>query len=510
MTPLCEYYKGVLFMRKRVMILFFTILFMLAAVGGRVGYLSLGYSAKVSDSYHSYSVLLDALEPNIYTDDGKLLTNNQTATCVVLRPNEATFAELHRICTGEELPAVVAELEKGYPIVKYVKNVGGTEYLQPITVTSSDSTCRQLLQKSSGGLLQYLPENVGSLKMNFSVDALGRLLSGDDGTLKAVHYHSKEGVKTTINSQVQAITYDAMKAVKDGCAVVMDVKSGAVLACVNRPEHTYLNKALRRYAVGSVFKIVVSACAIENDIDLLYDCNGSITVGDTVYSCYEEHAHGRQHLCEALGNSCNCYFVQLGLALGTEKLLKTAKSFGFDAQTVLYDGWAFANAALPSETELSSKGELSLFSFGQGKLMTTPLHFCAVTAAVACRGQYHPPRLVTAKVDAAGRETPVQPAVPTPVMTEENAALLMRYLRYVVSDGNARSADVQEQSAGKTATAQTGQYVNGKEMLNCWFAGVYPYDAPHYAIVIMVENGEGGAKECCPIFRTIVEKLAQL
>lgn len=497
-------------MRKRVIILFFTVLFFFAALGGRVGYLSIGNTMKVSDSFHSYTVVLDYLEPNIYTADGKLLTNNKTEYCVVLRPNEATFSELHKLFTPEELPALVSELEKGYPLVKNVGYFGGTEYLKPITVNSSASTCRQLIDKASAGLLQYLPDSVGTLKMSFSQDALGRVLTGDDGTFIDSHYQSREGVKTTIDSEVQDITYEAMSSVQAGCAVVMDVRESRILAVVNQPEDTYLNKALNRYAVGSVFKIVVAACAIENGVDPYYDCSGAITVGDTVFSCYEDTAHGKQHLREALGNSCNCYFVNLGLQLGADKLMKTAVRLGFGEKTTLYSGWSVDNAALPTEQDLQSKGELSLFSFGQGKLMASPLHFCSITAAIANHGEYYTPRLVTASVDSAGRETPYPSLEGRVVMSAENADVLLSYLRYVVSDGNARSADYQNQCAGKTATAQTGQYADGKEMLNCWFAGVYPYDNPQYAVVIMVENGEGGAKECCPIFRTIVENLDQL
>ncbi len=497
-------------MRKRVIILFFTILFFFAALSGRIGYLSLGNTVKVADSFHSYSVVLDYQEPNIYTADGKLLTNNQNQYCVVLRPNESTFSELHRVFSQEELPAIVTELEKGYPLVKNVKSFNGTQYLKPIAINASDSSCRQLIDKASSGLLQYMPDSVGSLKMNFSVDALGRVLSGDDGTIIDHHYHSREGVKTSINSSVQSVTAEAMAHVSEGCAVVMDVNSSEILACVNKPDETYLNKSLRQYAVGSVFKIVVAACAIENGMDPAYVCSGKIRVGDTTFSCYEEHVHGKQHLKEALGNSCNCYFVNLGLQLGAEKLLTTAQSLGFDGQTVLFSEWSIDNAELPSAGDLQSKGELSLFSFGQGKLTATPLHFCSLMAAIARQGYYAPPQLVTATVDTAGRETSVTAPSPKAIMTAECADLLLRYLRYVVAEGNAASADYHHQSAGKTATAQTGQYDNGTEMLNCWFAGVYPYDHPQYAIVIMVENGEGGARECCPIFRTIVENLDQL
>ena len=65
-------------------------------------------------------------------------------------------------------------------------------------------------------------------------------------------------------------------------------------------------------------------------------------------------------------------------------------------------------------------------------------------------------------------------------------------------------------TAGKTATAQSGQYVNGKEILHTYFAGVYPYDDPEYVIVVMNEDGKSGSGDCGPVFRNLVEMLETL
>ena len=494
-------------MRKRLMILFFTVLFFFAALSGRLGYLSLSDAVSTADTFHSYSLVIDRTEPNIYTADGRLLTNNQSNYVVVLPPNEAAFSELYKVFEGDELTAVAQELAQGYPLVRPVDYFDGTTYLHPVAVNVSNSTCRQLLNRSSSGLLTYLPESIGTMKISFPVDALGRVLNGAEGTIQDKDYTSKQGLKTTLHSQIQQITYEAMCDVTSGCAVVMAVDSGDILACVTKPDDCYLNKPLQQYAVGSVFKIVVAACAIENNMDIEYTCLSNITVGDTEYSCYDNHAHGMQHLKEALGNSCNCYFVNLGLHLGAERLLATAEKLGFTAQTNLFADWFTDNARLPSEEELRSNGELSLMSFGQGKLTATPIQFATLMATVANHGIRQAPRLVTAEVDAAGRETFLTDENGEQVMKEDNAEELLDDLRYVVSDGNAKSADYHSQSAGKTATAQTGQYKGERELLNCWFAGIFPYESPRYAVVIMVEDGEGGAKECCPIFRTIVENL---
>ena len=83
-------------------------------------------------------------------------------------------------------------------------------------------------------------------------------------------------------------------------------------------------------------------------------------------------------------------------------------------------------------------------------------------------------------------------------------------MKNVVDNGTGGNASYKNSTAGKTATAQSGRYVDGKEILNTWFAGFYPYSNPKYAIVVMQEDGTSGSENCCPVFRTIVEKLDNL
>ena len=83
-------------------------------------------------------------------------------------------------------------------------------------------------------------------------------------------------------------------------------------------------------------------------------------------------------------------------------------------------------------------------------------------------------------------------------------------MHYVVTNGTGANADFKSKTSGKTATAQSGVYNNGEEVLDTWFAGIYPDNNPKYAVVVMCEDGKSGAEDCCPIFRTIVEKLEKL
>ena len=184
---------------------------------------------------------------------------------------------------------------------------------------------------------------------------------------------------------------------------------------------------------------------------------------------------------------------------------------GFDDETELFDKWIIDNATLPSLDDLESKGELSLFGFGQGKLSVTPFQMCSFLCTVGNMGIKNEPRLFLDNINNADEKTAVKYPDGESVLSFDTCKTLLEYMNYVVTDGtgkNALSSD--KKSAGKTATAQTGQFFMKNEYLNTWFAGVYPYDNPKYAVVVMKEHGKSGSQDCCPIFRTIVEKLMNM
>ncbi|MGN0521716.1 MAG: penicillin-binding transpeptidase domain-containing protein, partial [Eubacterium sp.] len=260
----------------------------------------------------------------------------------------------------------------------------------------------------------------------------------------------------------------------------------------------YINRAISPYAVGSVFKLVVCACALENNIKPLYRCTSSITVGDTTFHCQTNNPHGLQGIKDALANSCNCYFVNLALKIGKDKLLDTAQKLGFGKTFELYSNWIINSGTFPDSTDLASSGQLALVGFGQGKLTDSPMHFASVVSCLANGGYYNPPTLDF--VDGSEK----------PLIDSKVCDKILEYMRYVVTNGTAAAAEYKNSSAGKTATAQSGIYIDGREVLITWFAGVYPYDEPKYTIVVMQEDGASGAGDCCPVFRTIVENLDKL
>lgn len=495
-------------MHKRLISILLVISVLCAGLVGRIGYITLSGVYSVADTYNSYSLTIDNLAPTLYYSNGSKLTNNRTQLVAIIRPTEKCLGELDLLFDNATKQEIIEELSKGYPVVKQIENYVTLNHIQIKETKSSYNTCSQLVSRQSSGLLSYLPQKVGELKINFSVDAIGRILSGDTGTVTNDNYNSQQGLQLTIDKEIQQITYDACENMQKGCAIVMDITNGNILSCVTKPDSSYVNKAFQQYCVGSVFKIVVACCALENKIDIQYYCNGQITVGDTTFSCQNDKAHLSQNLKQALANSCNCYFVNLALSLGSEKLLSTANLLGFDDTTTLYDDWQIKNASLPTENDLKQKGQLALLGFGQGKLTSTPLQIANCLCAIANNGKMTGVKLITSQIDDDGKVTSLYNTSANQVISSSTANTMLEYLSYVVTDGTGKKAQSNdEKSAGKTATAQTGQFTGEKEILNTWFAGVYPSDNPKYAIVILNEDGTSGSSDCCPIFSTIVEKL---
>lgn len=482
-------------MHKRLISLLCVFSLLFTGIIGRCAYIVFGSAYQISDSYNSYTLNIGRLYTNIYDRAGIKINNNDKSFVAVIRPNEKCLNELDKLFDKNEVAEITDELSLGYPVIKEINKKINTKYIKIFEkINDYNIIAPHLLNKENGGLEQYVSEEIGSLSVNFSVDAVGRLLTGDDGTIVNNNYDSNEGIIISLDSKIQQIAEEASKSMPKGAVVILDSKTSQVLASVSRGSD-YINRSLSPYAVGSVFKIVVCACALENHISPTYNCTSKIKVNDMEFHCQKNHAHGFQNMKQALANSCNCYFVNLALKLGAEKIFETANKFDFGKAFELYNGWTVKAGTFAEKRDLSSRGQLALIGFGQGLLTDSPMHFASVISCIANGGNYSSPTLEIKEISENN------------IISESTAETLREYMKYVVSDGTGKNADYNEKTAGKTATAQSGIYNNGTEVLNTWFAGFYPYHNPEYTIVVMREDGESGAEDCCPVFRDIVEKL---
>ena len=359
-----------------------------------------------------------------------------------------------------------------------------------------------------------------------AVTAQGTLRTGETPQLVCADSGAL-GVQLTISRPVQraaeAVAADTMSS---GCILVLDAATAAVRASVSvpgyDPEHLadslqaadspFLDRTLQSYAVGSVFKPVLAAAALEAGLQPIYECTGAVVVDGQVFRCAGGVPHGQVDLAAALAKSCNGYFIRLGQQLGAETLLATARAFGF-AQAVPLAGSLAAEAGqLPTPQELAQSGQLANFSFGQGSLLAAPLQVAALFNTFAADGIYRTPAVVAGTLDEATGQ-PLE-ALSHPqgrrVLSAQNAALLRTMLVQVVEQGTAQdAAGLSGGAGGKTGTAQTGQFTpDGQERRNLWFAGFWPAAKPRYTIVVLQDGAVHTAYSSAAIFAQVCTALA--
>ena len=356
--------------------------------------------------------------------------------------------------------------------------------------------------------------------------AQGRLLNGASPALKVATAGTGQGVQLTLDADIQRLCEGvAGSTMNRGCIVVMAVQTGEVLASVSIPEFdpgnvsksiaaddtSLINRTFSAFAAGSVFKVVLAAAAYENGLDwFTHDCTGSVEVAGQTFRCAQGRAHGEVNLRGALEQSCNCYFVELGRALGGRAILAEAEKLGFGKACSVAPGLKSNAGVLPDATALENLGQLSLFSFGQGGLTATPLQITAMMNAIADGGTWRMPRLVRGVIDDQGKiVTELRTADPQEICSEATARILRSMLQSVVEEGIGGEAQPDELTAGgKTGTAQTGQYTpEGEELLNYWFSGFYPADNPRYTITVLQDAILEPEISSAAIFAQIVDGL---
>ena len=432
-------------------------------------------------------------------------------------------------------PCAVFETEKEIPETNVSAN------LKTVVRYGSDHFCRHILGyvdadgNGVGGIEQaydrLLKENGGKLGVRWYSDAAGQALMGKGLVTEDENYNNAAGVVLTIDKRIQTLAEAAMRrsGIKKGAAVVLDARDSAILASVsvpvyslNRmeaaltdPDHPFLNRVLEAYPVGSVFKPFVAASAIDHAVatNVSFVCTGSLSVGGESFRCYRQNAHGEMDLTAAICRSCNTYFIDLGKRVGAERLLETAKAFGFGTELRLTGTLKSAKGNLPSADSLSLPAALANFSFGQGDLLASPLQLAAAYAGLARGGIYKEPYLMKAIVDEDRKETayylPEKQGRAAQTSTCEIVCGSLRENMRAGTGVNGSAPGVT--AAGKTATAQTGDYDEaGTERLCTWFCGFVPYEQPRYVIVILNEDGSVASEDCAPVFREISQKLTAL
>lgn len=325
----------------------------------------------------------------------------------------------------------------------------------------------------------------------------------------------------TIDARLQRIVEEVMEErVEAGAVVVVQVQTGEILALASRPNYRQdkiedyldktdaclMNRAMRNYPPGSLFKIIVLAAALEEGLAHLEEefyCGGSIAVGEQIFRChqYREGGHGSLTLGEAFAESCNPVFIALAQRIGSERLLNYSRRLGI--------GVAILGLQEEKEGYLADDipylGDLANISLGQGPVLVTPLQVAQVTQAVANGGSFIPLQLI----HSGPVDKPDQEKRERRVLSASTAAALHEVFRGTVEAGTGTAAASPLFSCGgKTGTAETGKRDGGGELLShAWFAGFAPLEEPLLAVVVLVEEGGNGGRVAAPVFNAILSRV---
>lgn len=379
-----------------------------------------------------------------------------------------------------------------------------------------------------------------------------------DGTITD-EYISQEAVSgcdviLTVDSKLQAVTEQALKnniekianggfsevsPADAGSAVVMNVKTGEVLAMASYPDYDpsafvngidndtwnyYINgdtkplenKAISAmYSPGSTYKMVTALAGLESGAiattEKIRD-TGVYKKYNSSWKCWNSRGHGYLNVSQAIEHSCNYFFYEVGDRIGIDTLSKYSYYLGLGHKTGVelkgeIPGVLASNQIAEQENRVWNAGETISAAIGQSYNTFTPLQMAKYVAMIANRGKKLDVTIVKSIIKPDGGEVPrdeyegyvnnrlglEEDNTEEITFKEENINAILEGMRGVTSEvgGTAYSTfkNFNIEVGGKTGSAQTG--IEGKT--NAWFVGFAPFNDPEIAIVVFVRNGGHGS-----------------
>ncbi|AAK78486.1 cell division protein FtsI/penicillin-binding protein 2 [Clostridium acetobutylicum] len=341
-----------------------------------------------------------------------------------------------------------------------------------------------------------------------------------------------EDVVTTLDYNIQQQAYNLLGDNK-GSVVVLNPKTGEILAMVSKPSYDPNDDALKAswaalnsnpdrpllnravsglYPPGSTFKTVTAISALENISGIQNETFND--PGQLVFNSTESlrdfggESFGDIGFKHAYVVSSNVVFGKIGLQLGNNNLRQTAESFYFN-KNIPCDGIVIDKSKFPT-LKSYEKGNMAQSAIGQASVLATPIQMALVASTVANDGVMMKPHVVNEILSPNGDKIKsIEPESIGNIVSKENAATMKDFMRNVVEDGTGVNAAVEGiQVAGKTGTAD--HKVNGKDATpHSWFIGFAPYDNPQVAIAVIVEDGGQGGKAAAGIASKVIQTALQ-
>lgn len=564
-------YRNKTFNRKKVMIVFVAVFFIMMFLIGRLVYLMIF----CSEYYGNKAENLHERERDIKAARGKLLDANGT----VLATNKS-------VCTISVIHNQIEEPEK--VIEMLVRELGIQEETarKRVEKVSSIERVKTNVAKETGDAIRayglsgvkvdedykrYYPygtlaskvlgftgaDNQGILGLEVKYD---EYLQGTNGKILTLTDARGIEIENAGESRLEPVNgYDLClsldrniqmyceQAAKKVCTkksadsvsvIVMNPQNGELMAMVNYPEfdlndpftlvgdtgesvsaeekQNLLNKMWRNqcisdtYEPGSTFKIITAAAALEEGVVKLDDaffCPGYKIVEDRRIRCARTTGHGAETFETGIMNSCNPVFMELGERLGAENFAGYFKQFGLLSKT---------NIDLPGEagtimhkTENIGPVELATISFGQS-FQITPIQLVTTVSSIINGGTRVTPHFGVSVQDADGNTVKTfSYETHENICTAETSETMRCLLEKVVSEGTGKNAKIEGFSiGGKTATSQTLPRSDHKYISS--FLGFAPADNPQVLVLVVINNPQGiyyGGTIAAPVAKEIFENI---
>lgn len=365
-------------------------------------------------------------------------------------------------------------------------------------------------------------------------------------------------LRLTLDGGLQSAVQNRLAQERSGSAVILDVHNGAVYALCSHPAFDpnlfargipadvwqgltsdptapLINKAIAgQYPPGSTFKMMTALAALQDGAvgpDHTVHCRGHVDLGGHRFHCWKRGGHGKVGFVEALAQSCDSFFYDIGRRVGIEAIAAMARRFGFDSETGLDlrgerpglipdKGWKLGHFGEPWQG-----GETLICAIGQGYVKATPLQLAVMTARLVNGGFTTVPHLVMRRdgqpVEQKG------PPFPPLGLKPDALALILQGMQAVTNGarGTARGAQLRDPAlafGGKTGTAQVKRITLAERRAGienedlAWkfrhhalFVGYAPLHAPRYACAVVIEHGGSGSSTAAPIARDILREVQE-
>lgn len=456
---------------------------------------------------------------------------------------------------GFEKVAILEERNKSYlgavyrkdQVRKYTENLNSecfTGYVGEISADEMGNFDASIYRAGTvigkSGIEKYYDREIRGMEgtQYIEIAATGQLLGVLEDHPGAVSEPGSDLV-LTIDIDIQQVAAESFGDFCCGAAVAIDPRNGEILALVSKPSNDanifssvipdslwrsiladstnpLLNRPLDGlYPPASTYKLVIAGAGFELGLidrnTVFSSCLGGYQFGNRFFRCWLPEGHGRVSAIQAIAQSCDVYFYQLGYKLGLEEFYRFSRACGFGQKTGI-DLPQEASGNVPDKPWYDRKigkrkwtqAVLLNLSIGQGEILATPLQLAQFYCGLANQGRVYRPHLLKSTIGPDGRETlrGGEFAFNLP-FSEKTIGILNEGLVEVMhgEHGTARSSQIKGVTmAGKTGTAQNPHGEN-----HSWFVGFAPAEKPEIVACVIIENAGHGSDWAAPAARDIIK-----